>query len=289
MELVLNAVGPVFAVIVLGYLLAGRRALDLPTLSNLAILVTSPALMFSVLSGSELVAAQWAALAGGTIFIAAGAALLAFAYLRTAGDGRVGLLLPAIFANAGNMLLPTARLAFGSEGLEAAAIVFVTAAMLTSTFGIWIAKGENGFAEMLRLPLLYGSAGGLALAVSDFTLPRIVMEPIEMLADMAIPILLLSLGAQLRNLPIAELRHSVVAVAIRMGGGIAFGVVFVGLFDVQGLERQVLLLSSAMPPAVINVVFAERYRRDAGLVASSIVIGTLVSVVMIPVILLLIT
>ena len=92
MELVLNAVGPVFAVIALGYLLAGRRALDLPTLSNLAILVTSPALMFSVLSGSELVAAQWAALAGGTTFIAAGAALLAFAYLRTAGDGRVGLL-----------------------------------------------------------------------------------------------------------------------------------------------------------------------------------------------------
>jgi predicted permease len=289
MELVLNAVGPVFAVIALGYLLAGRRALDLPTLSNLAILVTSPALMFTVLSGSELVAAQWAALAGGTVFVAAGAALLAIVYLRTAGDGRVGLLLPAIFANAGNMLLPTARLAFGPEGLEAAAIVFVTAAMLTSSFGIWIAKGENGFAEMLRLPLLYGSAGGLGLAISDTTLPRIVMEPIEMLADMAIPILLLSLGAQLRNLPIAELRHSVAAVLIRMGGGVAFGLLFVELFGVQGLERQILLLSSAMPPAVINVVFAERYGRDPGLVASSIVIGTLVSVVMLPAILLLIT
>jgi predicted permease len=289
MELVLNAVGPVFAVIALGYLLAGRRALDLPTLSNLAILVTSPALMFTVLSGSELVAAQWAVLAGGTVFVAAGAALLAIVYLRTAGDGRVGLLLPAIFANAGNMLLPTARLAFGPEGLEAAAIVFVTAAMLTSSFGIWIAKGENGFAEMLRLPLLYGSAGGLGLAISDTTLPRIVMEPIEMLADMAIPVLLLSLGAQLRNLPIAELRHSVAAVLIRMGGGVAFGLLFVELFGVQGLERQILLLSSAMPPAVINVVFAERYGRDPGLVASSIVIGTLVSVVMLPAILLLIT
>ena len=289
MALVLNAVGPVFAVIALGYLLSGRRALDLPTLSNLAILVTSPALMFTVLSGSELVAARWAALAGGTVFIAAGTAVLAVAYLRTAGAGRVGLLLPAIFANAGNMLLPTARLAFGPEGLEAAAIVFVTAAMLTSTFGIWIAKGENGFAEMLRLPLLYGSAGGLGLAVTDTTLPRIVMEPIEMLADMAIPILLISLGAQLRNLPIAELRHSFAAVAIRMGGGVAFGAVFVGLFDVQGLERQVLLLSSAMPPAVINVAFAERYGRDSSLVASSIVIGTLVSLVTIPAILLLVT
>jgi predicted permease len=40
---------------------------------------------------------------------------------------------------------------------------------------------------------------------------------------------------------------------------------------------------------VINVVFAERYGRDSGLVASSIVIGTLVSIVLIPAILLLIT
>jgi hypothetical protein len=221
--------------------------------------------------------------------VAAGAAVLAVAYLRTAGEGRVGLLLPAIFANAGNMLLPSARLAFGPEGLEAAAIVFVTAAMLTSTFGIWIAKGENGLREMLKLPLLYGSVGGLALALTDTVLPRLVMEPIEMLADMAIPILLLSLGAQLRNLPIAELRHSLAAVVIRMGGGVAFATIFVALFDVQGLDRQVLLLSSAMPPAVINVVFAERYGRDPSLVASSIVIGTFASVVVIPVVLLAIT
>jgi hypothetical protein len=289
MALVLDTVGPVFAVIALGYLLAGRRALDLPTLSNLAILVTSPALMFSVLSGSELVAAQWAVLAGGTVFVAAGAAVLAVAYLRTVGEGRVGVLLPAIFANAGNMLLPSARLAFGPEGLEAAAIVFVTAAMLTSTFGIWIAKGENGLREMLKLPLLYGSVGGLALALTDTVLPRLVMEPIEMLADMAIPILLLSLGAQLRNLPIAELRHSIAAVVIRMGGGVAFAAIFVALFDVQGLDRQVLLLSSVMPPAVINVVFAERYGRDPSLVASSIVIGTFASVVTIPALLLAIT
>jgi hypothetical protein len=289
MALVLNTVGPIFAVIAIGYLLAGRRALDLPTLSNLAILVTSPALMFTVLSGSELVAARWAALAGGTVFGAAGAAVLAVAYLKTAGEGRVGVLLPAIFANAGNMLLPSARLAFGPEGLEAAAIVFVTAAMLTSTFGIWIAKGENGFSEMLKLPLLYGSVGGLALAVSEVALPRLVMEPIEMLADMAIPILLLSLGAQLRNLPIAELRHSLAAVTIRMGGGVAFALLFVWLFEITGIERQVLLLSSVMPPAVINVVFAERYQRDPGLVASSIVIGTLASLVTIPLILLAIT
>jgi hypothetical protein len=289
MSVVFNTVVPVFGIIALGYFLAARRELHLPTLSDLAILVTSPALMFSVLAGTELEAERWALLAGGTVFVAAGAALLALAYLRSGGEGRRGLLLPAIFWNAGNMTLPCARLAFGPEGLEAAAIVFVTMAMLTSMFGIWIAKGENGLGEALRLPLLYGSVGGMALAVSDTTLPRMLMEPIEMLAGMAIPILLLNLGIQLRTLRVTDVKHSVVVVAIRMGGGVVFAWLFVTAFGVDGLERQILLLASAMPPAVINAVFAQRYDCDPTLVASCIVLGTLVSLLVIPAVLYFVT
>ena len=46
MGVAFDTIGPVFAVVAIGYLLAARRELHLPTLSDLAILVTSPALMF---------------------------------------------------------------------------------------------------------------------------------------------------------------------------------------------------------------------------------------------------
>jgi hypothetical protein len=289
MGVAFDTIGPVFAVVAIGYLLAARRELHLPTLSDLAILVTSPALMFSVLSGTELEADRWGVLVGGTVFIAAGTAVLAGGYLRTGARGRQGLLLPAIFWNAGNITLPCARLAFGQEGLEAAAIVFVTMAILTSTFGIWIAKGENGLGEALRLPLLYGGVGGMAIAVTDTTLPRIVMEPIEMLGAMAIPMMLLNLGIQLRTLRVTDLTHSIAVVAIRMGGGFVFGLLFVTFFEIRGLERQILLLASVMPPAVINVVFAQRYHRDPNLVASCIVLGTFASLVTIPALLYFVT
>jgi hypothetical protein len=158
-------------------------------------------------------------------------------------------------------------------------------AVLTSTFGIWIAKGENGLRETLRLPLVYGSVGGLALAVSGAELPRMIMEPIDMLAAMAIPVLLLNLGVQLKRLRVTDLGHSVAIVVIRMGGGIAFAACFVWLFEIDRSESQVLLLASIMPPAVINLVFAQRYDCDPNLVASAIVIGTLLSLVAIPAIL----
>jgi hypothetical protein len=190
-----------------------------------------------------------------------------------------------MFWNAGNLTLPLARLAFGPPGLEAAAVIFVTVAILNSTIGLWIAKGENGLAEVVRMPLAYGSVGGLALAVSGHTLPRFVMEPIEMVGGMAIPLLLITLGMHLRSLAVQDWLHAWGIVTIRVAGGVACAVLFVTLFGVDGVERQVLLLASVMPAAVINVVIAQRYSADPALVASAVVLGTLVSLVTIPVVL----
>ena len=180
MNTLIDTILPVFSIVALGWWLAARsRAshskLDLETLANLVMLVASPALMFSVLAGAEFDLDRWGNLVGGTLWIVAGTAIPATFYVWTAGKGRRGLLLPAMFWNAGNLTLPLARLAFGPSGLEAAAVVYVVVAILTSTIGIWIAKGENGLSEMLRMPLVYASVGGFMLAMSGTTLPRLVM------------------------------------------------------------------------------------------------------------------
>lgn len=287
MDVILNTIVPVFAVVAVGYWLAGREV-DARSLADLALWVTSPALLFSLLSGTTLDATRFGALAGGTVAIVIGTAACALLYVRATDVGR-GFALPAVFFNGGNMGLACSRLAFGAEGLEVAAVPFVTIALFTSSFGVWIAKGKNGFAEALRMPLLWGAAGGLALAVAGVELPRLVMEPIEMLGAMAVPLMLLTLGLQLRTLAVGDLRHSIVAVATRMGVGFACAWSFVSVLDIGGIDRGVLLLMSVMPPAVINAVIAQRYGTDPSLVASSIVLGTLASLVSIPLVLLYVT
>jgi predicted permease len=256
--------------------------MDLPTLSNLALMVTSPALMFSVLGSADVDLGSWGVLVAGTLWIALGTAALATLYLWFDGSGRRGLLLPAIFWNAGNLTLPLARLAYGNAGLEAAAVIYVTVAILNSTVGLWIAKGENGLTEIFRMPIAYGSVGGLALAMSGQTLPRFVMEPIEMLGAMAIPLLLINLGMHLRKLALRNIRHTLVVVAIRVVGGVICAGLFIALFGVSGVERRVLLLASIMPAAVINVIISQRYSTDPSLVASAVALGTLISLVTIP-------
>ncbi len=289
MALVVNTIVPVFAIVAVGFVLAGRRGLDVTSLADLSLFVASPALVFSALSGVRLETATLGVLAGGTVFVGAGTGLLALLYLGRGVRRRRGLLLPASCWNAGNIALPCARLAFGPEGLAAASVVFVTMASLTFLFGIWIAKGENGFAEVLRLPLIYAAAGGMGLALADVSLPRLVMEPIAMVGAMAIPLMLINLGAQLRTLVVGDVGGAAVAVAIRMLGGPLLAVLFVVLLDVEGVARQVLLLHSVMPPAVINVVLAQRYGTEPTLVASAIALGTGLALVSIPAVLLLVS
>jgi predicted permease len=246
--------------------------------------VASPCLLFSLLSDVELDATRWVVLVGGAGVMAAGTALLAALYMRASGVGR-GVLLPAVFLNGGNMGLACARLAYGEEGLQAGALVFVSIAVLNSLFGIWIAKGKNGLGEALRMPLLYGAGGGLVTSFFGWELPRIVMEPIDMLGAMAIPLMLVTLGLQLRRLVVSDFAPAGVAVIVRMAGGFVCALIFLWLLDAEGLDRKVLLLYSVMPPAVMNAVIAERYQTDPALVASAITLGTLVSVVAIPAVL----
>lgn len=283
---VIGTILPVFGIIAVGYLLARRRPLDVATLSEIALLVTSPALLFSILAEADLDPAQFATLAGGAVFVVAGSGLLALAWAQWAGIDRRGFLLPSMLWNAGNMALPVARLAFGPEGLEAAAVIFVTLATLQSSLGIWVAKGEGGLSEALRLPLLHASLLGLLCAALGWKPPPPVMEPIEMLGAMAIPLMLLALGVQLQRLRVVELRTAAASVAIRIGGGLALGFLFVTLVGAEGVTRNVLLVDAMMPAAVINVVIAQRYDASPGVVASAIALGTLVSVVTIPALLL---
>ena len=288
MMLVLDTVVPVFAIAAVGYVWAAYHGEKTENLGRIAMLVAAPCLIFQSLSQTTMDASGIAALAGGAVCIASGTGLLAWTIGwrfsgRKGSPSHRGFVMPATFWNAGNMALPVCAQAFGPAGLEAATVIFITVTLLQSTGGTWIAKGSGGWLEMLRLPLFYAGLAGVVVAWTKAPVPTLIAVPVGMLADATIPLMLLNLGIQLRRLRITELEISLIAVLIRMGGGLAFAYAFVTIAGVEGGIRSVLLLSAAMPPAVINSVFAERYGTEPRLVASAIVLGTMISVVGIPI------
>lgn len=279
---VIEVVFPVFAIVALGYYLSRNRTMDVVTISEIVVNVTSPCLVFTSIAKKEMVPSEWLVMGGGAAAVVFGCGALTWLYQRANNVRMRGLYLPTMFMNTGNMGLPFALLAFGETGLEKAIMFFIPVVILHFSLGVYIAKGEGGLREIFRLPLIYAALAGLASSLFHAVPPRFVMTALEMLADVAIPLMILNLGIQLRLLKVSKLRHAVAGVLIRMLGGLALAYAFVAIFGIGGVSRNVIFLDAIMPPAVFNVIFAQKYNADADVVASTIVLGTLFSVALTP-------
>ncbi|MBI5118846.1 AEC family transporter [Candidatus Poribacteria bacterium] len=279
---VINVVFPVFAIVALGYLLARRKTMDVSTISEIMVNLTSPCLVFTSIAKREIAPSEWLVMGGAAVAIVLGNGAMMWVYQRTNRVRMRGLFLPAMFMNTGNMGLPFSLLAFGQPGLDKAIIFLIAVVLIQYSLGVLIAKGEGGLREMFRLPLIYAAFTGFAFSVFDVNLPKFLLTPVEMLADVSIPLMILNLGIQLHTLSVSSIRHAVAAASIRMGGGFIIALVFVTVVRVFGVSRNVIFLDSLMPPAVFNVILAQKYGADPDAVASTIVLGTLLSVITTP-------
>jgi len=69
------------------------------------------------------------------------------------------------------------------------------------------------------------------------------------------------------------------AIGVTVGWGVATG------FGLSGVAKGVVILQSAMPVAVFNYLFAVRYGREPQVVAGMVVVSTLLSFVLLPLLL----
>jgi predicted permease len=99
-----------------------------------------------------------------------------------------------------------------------------------------------------------------------------------MLGHATMPMMLVSPGYRLHDFHCARPFWAFV----RIVGGFLIASMVVHLIDAEGVNRQVLLLSSALRPAVINFVLTEKYGKDPDLAASIVVLNTLLSILSIP-------
>ena len=282
---VLAVVVPAFAIVALGYWIGGRRRIDLGTLTEVVVYIGGPALVFHSLYSGTIAYGEVGILAGGVLTIVLGVGALVFVGSRIVGRPAGVLYLPCMFMNAGNMLLPLSLFAFGEEGLARAVIIFATMTLLQSTLGVLIASGRPDPIEALRLPYIYAVVAAFGCRASQLEVPTALLRGIGLLADLAVPLMLLALGLRLRTVVITSWRRPAVATLARVGGGYAVALVLVACVPMPPITRSVLLLTSVMPAAVVNFVFAEKYGNESGDVATVVFLSTVVSLVTTPLVL----
>jgi hypothetical protein len=280
----LSPVIPVFLLIAVGFLFARWKKISLVSVTEIIVYLGTPSLVFGSLVSKPLYLADIAVLCSGILIIFVGVGALIGAYFFIFGFSSRGFALPALFMNAGNMGIPLALFAFGQVGFQRATLMFVILTFLQYSVGIYILSGRGNWTETFRLPLIYAALAGLAVNLTQVRIPELLMQPVTMLGQATIPMMLVTLGYRLYQFESLQWGHAVGGALVRVVGGFIAANVAVYLIGAEGVNRQVLLLYGSLPAAVINFVLTEKYRQDPALAASIVVISTLLSTFTIPVV-----
>jgi len=282
----LEIVAPVFLLAGAGWVWTKRGLnYDIEFITRMAMAFASPCLIFSVLTSVEIDPATFRSMAIATFavygLILAGSILLTLAL----GLDRRTYLAPLTFANTGNVGLPLCLFAFGEVGLAYGIVLFSIMAALSFTIGIWMVTGGSSPKTTLTQPMFIGSILGVLWAIMDWPVPTVVAKTLELAGQMAIPLMLMTLGVSIAKLTVQGLGKAIALSLIKIGLGIAAGVGVSHLLGLTGPARGVVILQSAMPVAVTSYLLAERFKADGTAVSALVVVSTLVSVAVLPVVL----
>jgi predicted permease len=192
--------------------------------------------------------------------------------------------LPIMFMNTIYLGIPINTLFFGREGMTYAVIYSLTEGLLSFTIGIYLVSRKERFLQVIKMPLIYAALVGVVLNQGKLGVPVILLNISQRLKDVVLPAMVGLVGYQLNFMRWRQFKLVNVGVLLRVGGGFLVALILVRLLDLSGPAASVALISSALPSAVITYVFAKKYEADADFAAGMILVGTLLSIVTVPLI-----
>jgi predicted permease len=276
---------PIFAVVAIGYIYARRKSPSMDAANQINMDLFVPALIFHVLAQKTTDLAQFGSLALAAIGVMLISGLLAWPLARLFNIQWKTFVPPMMFTNCGNVGIPVCVLAFGEAALPAMVIVFVLENVLHFSLGTYLLNHRAGLGGLLRMPIIIAAIAGVTFSAADIQLPQFLAQPIEMLGQVAIPLMLFSLGVRLTQIDLADWRVGMLgAVACPVLGVIA-ALPLLWLFDLQGTTASVFLVFAVLPPAVLNFMVSEKFGQEPQRVASIVLLGNLFALVSIPVML----
>jgi len=276
---VFNIVFPVFAIVGTGFGYALLRRPDMDAAQRITMSILIPSLIFHVISQQSFDLANYQSLGLAALVVVLGSGLLSWPVARYFGYNWRSFLPPIMFTNTGNIGLPVALLAFGQPGLGAAVVVFMLTNLLNFTLGLWMYSGKYGFSDLFKSPVVLAMMAGLAVNLGGMPVPAALDTGIGMLGQASVPMLLFGLGVRLAKASIQQLGVGLLGGLLCPLSGVLVFLLIRPWLVLPTLQMQELALFSVLPPAVLNFIMAEHYRRDPEHVAAIVMFGNTSAVI----------
>lgn len=258
-------------------------------LTSVAFYVALPALVFSSTADQALEEVVSARLLGAFVLVLGSVAAVAWVVHRSAPSPAVRstATVQSYHTNFGFLGLPLVATTFDGVVVAKASLLLGTGALLQTPLTILVLSRINGASASLRgelrdvatNPVLGALALGLVVSGVGVPVPRVVLAPLTLLGDLALPIALLAVGASLSfaRLDVAPTTvGGVVALKTLVMPGVAWVVFSLLTTEPSTLRAGVAML--AMPTAVSSYIYASELGGDGHLASVNVFLTTVLSV-----------
>ncbi|WP_455132842.1 AEC family transporter [Microbacterium aurum] len=269
-------------------------------LSRLTFFVLSPFLLFVVLAQADvhtlfsalLPVSAIAAVAVSVVY----AVVARFVWRRGVAETLIGTL-SAGQVNSNNIGIPLSLYLLGSAAYPAPVILLQLLVFTPVTMAIFeaVTSGQRRAIPILRRtvtnPIVVGSVLGVLVSLSGIRLPPIALDPLQLIADACVPVLLISYGISLHGQrilgPSGRRRDILLASALKLAAmPLVAWVVAAFVFHLSPHDVLIVTVLAALPTAQNVFNYAQRF--DVGeTIARDTVFLTTVGCV--PVLLLIVT
>lgn len=269
-------------------------------LSRLTFFVLSPFLLFVVLAQADVhtlfsALLPVSAIAAVAVFIVY-AVVARFVWRRGVAETLIGTL-SAGQVNSNNIGIPLSLYLLGSAAYPAPVILLQLLVFTPVTMAIFeaVTSGQRRAIPILRRtvtnPIVVGSVLGVLVSLSGIRLPPIALDPLQLIADACVPVLLISYGISLHGQrilgPSGRRRDILLASALKLAAmPLVAWIVAAFVFPLSPHDVLIVTVLAALPTAQNVFNYAQRF--DVGeTIARDTVFLTTVGCV--PVLLLIVT
>lgn len=295
LPLVLGALGPIFALILLGL---GLRRFGFPgdgfwpAAERFTYFILFPALLVHRLALARLGDYAVGPVAGVIVALLSGMTLVVYAFrpcLKVDGPAFTSVYQGVIRFNT-YVGLAVVLAVFPAEGGTVAALVMAIMIPLINVLCVLVLNAHAGGSATLAgglatNPLILACLIGIGLNVTGIGLPWGSAAVLDILSRAALPLGLLAVGAGLRVEALARPGLLVGTGALKLLGAPALAGILCGLVEPGRLETAVLVTFAALPSASTAYILARQLGGDAPLIAMIVTVEIALAMVTLPAVL----
>ncbi|WP_415059924.1 AEC family transporter [Congregibacter sp.] len=273
---------PIVAIVIAGFWYGRKHNPEMSVANRLNMDVFVPALILGAMMSKGFDPTRYAGLATGAALIVLSSGLLARPVARMLGIEWRTFVPPMMFNNSANIGIPLAVLAWGTDALAAAVILYSVSNVLHFSVGLHMLDRDAQLKKLWRNPTLLAVFAGLGISLLQIPVWPPLVEALQLMGNVAVPLLLFALGVRMREVRFDALTAPLLGAFLKPALGMLLGWGFATVLGLNEQDTAMLIIFGALPPAVMNFLFAERYKQDPQRVAAIVLIGNLASLIILP-------